>query len=220
LSWFDRYIKDGPLYVVYRPNDPKVSQNTGLPVERYQFHFQSNQFMDKDDRQQNLIELLNGPMSELKQFFKPEFAKGLTVGGEKLEIDSFTSGAVGKFIGLYGLDELFQSIPDTITEFIIKNRENNGIIINIPEDISKFQNLEMILLDNCINKVPDSICQLKKLTLISLLNNKDLKSIPDCIAELPELLFLNVKGSNNVQLPERIKERGVELGNGMWDFEN
>jgi uncharacterized protein YeaO (DUF488 family) len=219
LSWFDRYIKDGPLYVIYRPNDPKVSAQTGLPVERYQFHFQSNQFMDKDDRQQNLVELLNGPMSELKDFFKPEFAKGLTVGGEKLEIDSFTSGAVGKFIALYGLDELFESIPETITEFIIKNRENNGIIIKIPENISKFQNLQMMLLDNCIDRIPDSICNLKKLTLISLINNKGLKTIPECIADLPELLFLSVKGSDNVQLPEKIKQTGVELGNGMWDFE-
>jgi hypothetical protein len=30
-----------------------------------------------------LVKYLNGPMSELKDFFKPEFAKGLTVGGEK-----------------------------------------------------------------------------------------------------------------------------------------
>jgi len=35
--------------------------------------------MDKDDRQQDLVQLLNGPMKELKDFFKPEFAKGLTV---------------------------------------------------------------------------------------------------------------------------------------------
>jgi hypothetical protein len=47
--------------------------------------------MDKDDRQQDLVQLLNGSMQELKDFFKPEFAKGLTVGGEKLVIDSFST---------------------------------------------------------------------------------------------------------------------------------
>ena len=77
-SWFDRYIKDGPLYVVFNPNDTDIAPTTGLPKTRYQFHFPSNQFMDKDDRQQDLVQLLNGPMSELKDFFKPEFAKGLT----------------------------------------------------------------------------------------------------------------------------------------------
>jgi hypothetical protein len=86
---------------VYNPNDPKVSPQTGLPVERYQFHFPSNQFMDKDDRSVNLVDLLNGPMAELKQYFKPEFAKGLTAGsGKDLKIDGFSSGSVGKFVGL------------------------------------------------------------------------------------------------------------------------
>lgn len=220
LSWFDRYIKDGPLYVVFNPNDPKIAPQTGLPVERYQFHFPSNQFMDKDDRQQDLIKLLNGPMKELKELFKPEFAKGLTIGGEKLEIDSFTSGAVGKFIGLYGLDDLFESIPSTIKEFIIKNKERNDIIINIPEDISRFKDLEMILLDNCIDKIPESICSLKNLTLISLLNNPKLTSVPDCIADLPNLIFLNLKGSSNVKVPEKIEQKGIDLGGGMWDLEN
>jgi len=54
-NWFNRYIKTGPLYVIYNPNDPKVGSVTGLPVERYQFHFPENQFMDKDDRQQDLV---------------------------------------------------------------------------------------------------------------------------------------------------------------------
>lgn len=220
LSWFDRYIKEGPLYVIYNPNDPKIAPQTGLPIDRYQFHFPSNQFMDKDDRQQDLIKLLNGPMKELKNIFKPEFAKGLTIGGEKLEIDSFTSGAVGKFIGLYGLDDLFESIPSTIKEFIIKNKEKNDIIINIPEDISRFTDLEMILLDNCIDSVPQSICSLKNLTLISLLNNPKLTSVPDCIADLPNLIFLNLKGSGNVKVPEKIEQKGIDLGGGMWDLEN
>ena len=105
LSYFERYIKDGPLYVVYKSGDTDVSGETGLPKERYQFHFPSNQFMDKDDHSIDLVKYLNGPMSELKDFFKPEFAKGLTVGGEKLVIDSYSQGAIGKLIGLYGLDD-------------------------------------------------------------------------------------------------------------------
>jgi hypothetical protein len=105
-SWFERYIKDGPLYVVFDPNDTDVSPNTGLPKTRYQFHFPSNQLMDKDDRQQDLVQLLNGPMNELKDFFKPEFAKGLTgTSGKEFKVDGLSSGSVGKFISLYGLDD-------------------------------------------------------------------------------------------------------------------
>ena len=37
-SWFERYIKDGPLYVIFNPNDTDISPTTGLPKNRYQFH--------------------------------------------------------------------------------------------------------------------------------------------------------------------------------------
>jgi len=220
-SWFDRYIKDGPLYVIFNPNDSDISPTTGLPKNRYQFHFPSNQFMDKDDRQQDLVQLLNGPMSELKGFFKPEFAKGLTVGGEKLVIDSFSHGAIGKFIALYGLDDLIGNLPDTLQEFQIQNRDNkNDVTITIPEEIGRFKDLHMILLDNVIASIPESICTLPKLRFLALINNPELKEIPGCLAELPNLYFLNLKGSNNVQVPEAIKAKGTDMGGGMWDLQD
>ena len=220
-SWFDRYIKDGPLYVIFNPNDTKIAPETGLPVERYQFHFPSNQFMDKDDRNVDLIKMLNGQMAELKNLFKPEFAKGLTVGGEKLVIDSFSHGAIGKFIGLYGLDDLIENLPDSLKEFQIQNRDtNNNVVITIPDSISRFQNLQMILLDNCIVSVPESICELPKLKFLALINNPGLKSIPECIGDLPNLFFLNLKGSENVKVPNSIQSRGTDMGNGMWDLQD
>ena len=221
-SWFDRYIKDGPLYVIFNPNDTDIAPTTGLPKTRYQFHFPSNQFMDKDDRQQDLVQLLNGPMEELKSFFKPEFAKGLTVGGQKLVIDSFSHGAIGKFIALYGLDDLIGNLPDTLEEFQIQNRDSKGnnVIITIPEEIGRFKDLHMILLDNCIASVPDSICTLPKLRFLALINNPELREIPSCLAELPNLYFLNLKGSTNVQVPQSIKAKGTDMGGGMWDLQD
>jgi len=220
-SWFDRYIKDGPLYVIFDPNDTELSPTTGLPKNRYQFHFPSNQFMDKDDRQQDLIQLLNGPMKELKDVFKPEFAKGLTVGENKLVIDNFTHGAIGKFIGLYGLDDLFKSLPKTLEQFQIINRDaKQEMIIKIPKEIGQFKNLEMILLDNCIDSIPEEICEIKKLRFVALINNKNLKEVPECISKLPALLFLNLKGSDNVKVPDSIREKGSDMGGGMWDLQD
>jgi hypothetical protein len=218
-SWFERYINKGPLYVIFNPNDTDVSPITGLPKNRYQFHFPDNQFMDKDDRQQDLVQLLNGPMSELKSFFKPEFAKGLTVGGEKLVIDSFNHGAIGKFIALYGLDDLIGSLPATLKEFQIQNRGNDNVIITIPEEIGRFKDLHMILLDNCVTSIPESVCTLPKLRFLALINNPGLTSIPECVANLPNLYFLNLKGSNNVEVPESIKAKGTDMGGGMWDLQ-
>jgi Leucine-rich repeat (LRR) protein len=156
----------------------------------------------------------------LKDFFKPEFAKGLTVGGEKLVIDSFTHGAVGKFIALYGLDDLIGNLPNTLKEFQIQNRDGKSdIIINIPQEIGKFKDLEMIMLDNCVDSIPDSICDLPNLRFLALINNQRLKSVPECIVNLPSLLFLNLKGSPNVEVPQEIREKGTDMGGGMWDLQ-
>lgn len=221
LNWFDRYIKDGPLYVVI-PNQwsGKRGEKSGLPADRYQFHFPSNQFMDPEDRSVNLVQLLNGKMSELKEVFKPEFAKGLTTNDTKLAIDNFEHGVVGKFIALYGLDDLIKNLPETLTEFQIQNKNNNQEInITIPKDIAKFKNLKMILLENCISEIPDEICQLKELKFLALTNNPKLTSIPECLATLPHLYFLNLKGSPNVKVPKFVQERGEEMhGMGMWDL--
>jgi hypothetical protein len=192
---------------------------TGLPKNRYQFHFPDNQFMDKDDVQQDLIALLNGPMKELKQFFKPEFAKGLTVGGEKFVVDSLTQGAIGKFIGLYGLDELIGSLPTGIDEFHIQNRDrNSNIEIVIPNEISRFKNLNLVFLDNCVSSIPDSICELTKLKYLALTNNPGLKTIPDCLENMENLVFINLQGSDNVQIPRWLEEKGNKMGNNFWDL--
>ena len=217
LSYFETYINKGPLYVVYNPNDTDVSPTTGLPKNRYQFHFQTNSFMDKDDRQQNLVDLLNGPMKELKDFFKPEFAKGLTVGnGTKFVVDSFAHGAVGTYISLYGIDDLIVNLPESLEEFQILNKGNQDIMITIPEEIGNFKNLRMIFFENCISSIPNSICDLPKLELVALVNNPKLTSIPDCIVNLPKLEFMNLSGSNNLKIPEGLRDKMDELGGGMW----
>ena len=221
LSYFETYINKGPLYVVYNPNDTDVSPTTGLPKNRYQFHFQTNSFMDKDDRQQNLVTLLNGPMEELKDFFKSEFAKGLTVGnGTKFVIDSFTHGAVGTYIALYGMDDLIVSLPESLEEFQIQNKSSQDIMITIPEEIAKFKNLRVILLENCISSITDAICELPNLRFLQLVRNPKLTSIPECVGNLPKLIFVNLRDSNNVILPNFIKERGKDMGGGMWDVQD
>jgi hypothetical protein len=220
-SWFDRYIKDGPLYVVFNPNDTDVSPTTGLPKIRYQFHFPSNQFMDKDDRQQDLVGLLNGPMNELKKFFKPEFAKGLTgTSGKEFKVDGLSSGAVGKFISLYGLDDLIGSLPDTLESFSIQNRDSKDAVrIELPQEIGKFQNLVHIITDNVSFKsIPESVCDLPKLKFLAVMKNPELTTVPECIANLPSLMFLNLKESPNAKIPSSITDKGEEMQPGMWDL--
>jgi len=221
LSHFEYYIGKGPLYVVYNPSDTNVAPSTGLPVERYQINFESDQYMDRHDHRFDIIEKLNGPWKELKPMFKSRFAKGLTESnGTSLKVNGFKSGNVGNFIALYGLEELINAQPDTLTEIQIRNNDKNGIIIKIPESIKRFKNLELVLFDNCIDSLPNAICELKNLNFLSLMNNPQLKTVPECIADMPNLMFLNTKGSENVEIPEKIRKKAKsKLGNYMLDFQ-
>lgn len=218
LTYFNGYIKDGPLYVIF-PNEDggQVGQKTGLPVERYQFHFPSNQFMDRHDRQVNLVEMLNGKLSELKEFFKPEFAKGLvTKGGNKVEIN-YPDSSAGKFIALYGFDELFDSLPDNIEHLLINNKSKEDIALVVPESLGRFKSLQALLLQNIVKTLPDSIGNLSNLNFLALPGNKQLKSLPASIAKLTSLAFINLKDSNpNIQIPPQLKERLSEEGQGFY----
>jgi len=67
-------------------------------------------------------------------------------------------------------------------------------------------------------RLPESICKLKNLNFIAVMRNPELTTIPECIANLPRLMFLNLKDSPNVKIPNSILEKGEELQPGMLDF--
>lgn len=220
LSWFERYINKGPLYVVI-PNKPttfksygkEVGDVSGLPANRYQFHFPDNQFMDADDRQINLIEFLNTNEEGLKEFFKPEFMKSLTGDkGDKISIE-YPNDSSSKFIALYGFDEFFDSLPENLKRFTFKNSSRGGdnIQLNIPENIGRFKQLQALNFVNCIASLPESICGLTNLQYLSLVDNKNLQRLPECIGDMPNLMVLNVpNGEQNNIIPDSVKRRSEE----------
>ena len=224
LSWFDRYIKDGPLYVII-PNttEGKRGDVSGLPAERYQFHFPSNQFMDVHDRQQDLVQLLNGPMKELKNYFKPEFVKGLSKdakSGKELVIDD-PRDASSKYVALYGWDELFKNIDPQTERIDFTNGSREPLNLSFPKELANLKNLQTFYVENGLSKVPDELKDLKNLEFLSLPNNPNLKELPEWIADLPNLIALSVKGSNpNLKIPERLQQRFVENGGEVWFVQN
>ena len=224
LDWFKNYISAGPLYVIIpnKSKSGKFGEKSGLPAERYQFNFPKDQFMDAHNINQNVVDLLNGSMSELKDYFKPEFAKGITKSSEKnFRIDGLTSGPVGKFISLYGLQDLIVNLPDTLESFSIVNRDNNrSVNIELPQELFNFKNLLHIMTENILfSSIPDSICNAKNLRFLAIMKNPELTTIPECLGNSKSLMFLNLKDCPNVKVPSSITEQYKELSPGMWDFE-
>lgn len=223
-SHFDYYIKHGPLFVVL-PNgwDGDRGQKTGLPATRYQFHFSSPggpspQYMNPADRMINIVDFLNGEGQELKYLFKNYFASALVSSGKELDINDITSSKVGQFVALYGLDELFDSLPDNLEKIQIAN-SGQPVLISVPNSISRFKSLEHIGFVNCINTLPESICELKNLNYINIQNNSQLETIPDCIGYIPSLIVVSLKNCPNVKIPASFEEKGINRGGNIWDFE-
>ena len=206
LSYFERYIKDGPLYQVF-DKESQVSTETGLPSTRFQFHFPSNQFMDKDDRQIDLIEFLNNAGDEIKEYFKPEFASGLVnmAGNSKSVEIEFPRSAAAKYISLYGFDELFKNLPRDIKRLDISG--SGTASFKLPKEIGEMTELTGIHIDGLVSEIPDTICRLTKLKYLAIPNNEELKTLPSCLKDMPSLKLISYKGCDNLTVPEELKAK-------------
>jgi len=232
LSYFNTYIKQGPLYVLVDRTDTEVGEISGLPKHRYQFHFPSNQFMNTDDRQINLVEFLLGEEEGLREFFKPEFMKGLSnADGTEISVE-YPRDAASKFIALYGFDKFFDDLPNNLGRLdVIKTSGSSrygqesakDLNIKIPSSIGRFKNMYALHLDGILDELPSEISNLEDLMFLSLPNNKNLKSLPKEMAEkngndykMKNLAVITLAGSNpNIEIPEEvqtmIQEKGIKV---------
>jgi hypothetical protein len=58
---------------------------------------------------------------------------------------------------------------------------------------------------------------MQNLNFLAIPGNKKLESLPESIADIPGLAFINLKESNpNVKIPERLREKLSDEGNGFY----
>lgn len=80
--------------------------------------------------------------------------------------------------------------------------------LKIPSTISRFKDISSLHLVGCVSEIPQSICELTKLQFLSLPNNPNLRPLPDCVVNLPNLSVVNVKGSNpSTSVPQSLRDR-------------
>ena len=162
------------------------------------------------------IALLNTPMlKKLKEDMKEKFVKDLVINGTKVEIE-YPNGNASKFVALYGFDELFETLPNNITNFLFNNKSKDDFNLSLPPSIGRFKNLEALLLMKCVKSIPEEIGELKNLSFLALPDNPSLVEIPNSILTLPNLMFVNLKGSENVNTTEEFKQRFNNEGSGFY----
>jgi len=221
---FKSYIQQGPLYIIMANDDKgQVGIKTGLPKERYQIHFgASRQFKDRLNGNIDFVnDLANGKFSEFKEFFKNEFKKGVgsssfsTSSGNLpneyiIKLNNPNPGATNDYIKVYGKEGLEKSNPDEMlrnqiqelpsdcSALSIKNDTRENLFVRIPDDILKFTELKTIFIQKIAKSLPSDFSPLKKLRFLSLVENPELKTLPNGLDECPELVFVNLKGSENI----------------------
>ena len=215
-NYYERYSGQGPLYMIRDKNDIVTSggKGEGEPRPKYQFHFPSNQYMDQDDRSVNLEQMLQdgGELSELKQFFKHEFAKALNKDfGDQVQIN-YPNDQVSRFIGLYGFDEFFDKLPQSLKRFDFEkgSRGYRGNEEELPATplhpkILNFPNLEVLHIEGLLSELPEDINRLQNLMFISIPNNPQLETLPESLADLPGLQVLNIRNNPKLKIGPRVQ---------------
>ena len=223
LSYFKNYISKGPLFVIIpKGEEMEFSKGvtkgevSGLPAKRYQFHFEDSQFMDPDDRQIDLIKFFGpgGEMEELKEFFKPYFAKKFlskTEGKGGVFRLVYPDDQNSKYAMIYGMDSLIDQLPNTINKFEIMNKSSSPVDIKIDEDfVKKFPDIFSLHLENVVSELPKNIGDLSKMQFLAVTNSKNLTEIPESIDKLIDkntLTLVSFAGSNpNLKIPPKLKE--------------
>lgn len=160
-------------------------------------------------------------MTNLRESLKVKFTKELIVPkSNSLIIEGFTSGVMGKYLSLYGLDDLFDNLPNNLKTIRISD-SNPNLGLEIGASFTKFTELEFLVLDGCAGTVTSDICKLTNLTSVTLIESPALTTIPECIADLPNIMILNVTGSDNVVIPQKILDKTNTMGDdSVYFFES
>ena len=229
-TYFERhYIPKGTLYVILPNSSTEFGKKTGLPKERYQFHFEEKQFMNRRDRPIDLPSFFSGIGSELKEYFKDKFQKypvefNVTYEkSDKCTIRIKQNNARTLYVSIYGEDDdkidfnqrikdVFEDISPSINQISLYNDTNVGINIDIPDNLSRFKDVETLLFSKCVKTIPNTVCGLKNLHHLAVVDCPNLVSIPDCLENLIETLtFVNLGGSNpNVRVPKFLEDMADE----------
>jgi len=165
------------------------------------------------------VALLNHPsMSEYKEKLQPKLTEDLAKAsgkhGSEVEI-TYPEGASGKYIALYGFDNLFQYLPKNIIKLAIDNKSDQPIELVIPEELGEFKNLQTLKFTKCLKTLPDSVGELQDLNFIILSDNPSLKSLPESMDRLENIHFINLQGSP-AKLPPRLSEVMIDEGGGFY----
>jgi len=129
----------------------------------------------------------------LKTKFEKELAKNFNPSFIQI---AYPNDPNAKFARMFGLDLLFDLLPEDVEFLQIENKSKDDIILTIPPTIGKFTQMGTLVCENIIKELPSEVGNCTSLAFLNLTNNKQLTTLPESIVKLTCLDFLSVMGSS------------------------
>ena len=127
-NMFSRYSPQGPLFIMIDKQNPD---------HKYQFHFESNQYMDRDDKRINVSEFIMKPENkEIFNYFFPSFTK--EVNGDEIKLELKRLDILPNELGL----KLFEKSVGKINNKLV-----NGILSSDEDVVSELLNNVNVSID-------------------------------------------------------------------------
>jgi hypothetical protein len=113
-NMFSRYSPQGPLFIIVDKKNPD---------HKYQFHFESNQYMDRDDKRINVSEFIVKPENkELFNYFFPSFTR--EVNGDEIKLELKRLDILPNELGLKLFEKSIGKINNPLVNGILSGDED------------------------------------------------------------------------------------------------
>ena len=129
-NYFERHHKQGPLFIII---------NNINPIDKYQFHFETSQYMDKMDRRINLPDFWFGK-DEIKFYFFPSLVRETSKEEVESEVkrisilpDEDGMTIIRKSIGVINnplVEAILKNDEDKLEDLIIDDNRDGAVYIN------------------------------------------------------------------------------------------
>jgi len=163
------------------------------------------------------IAILNLPgMNKLKEEMKKKFATDFQ-SGDNISI-RIPAQKEGKYIALYGFDELIRNLSSNVKFFEIVCTEKNYPQYDLPSEFcERFTQLETLVLENIVSSIPDNISNLRNLTVLNLKGNKELKTLPSSVLKMGNLDMVILRNApDDFTPPQGFDEYFEDMGDNFY----
>lgn len=148
--------------------------------------------LSENDMEVVLSKEMRPYLRQLRMKYEEELEGGFDPGQVKLE---YPNDSNSKFARMFGIERLFELLPEDMTFFQMENKSKDDIIINLPNTFTRFKDLEILVLEKIVDKLPENIGELEQLSFVNITNCPRLTKVPQSLENCHCLEFLSFEGS-------------------------